>query len=107
MKRFFCDYPLHECSVSHVQLFATPWIVAHQAPLSTEFSRKEYRRRLPFPSTGDLTHPGIKHTSLVSLALAGRFFTTVPPGKAITHSVQFSRSVVSDPLRLHESQHAS
>ena len=85
MRRCSCDYPLHECSVSHVQLFATTWIVAHQAPLSMEFSRKEYWSGFLFPSPGDLTHPGIKHTSLVSLALAGRFFTTAPPGKAITH----------------------
>ena len=36
--------------VSVVQLFATPWIVAHQAPLSMEFSRQEYWSGLPFPS---------------------------------------------------------
>ena len=31
------------CMISHVQLFVTPWTAAHQAPLSMEFSRKEYR----------------------------------------------------------------
>ena len=35
---------------SHVQLCATPWTAAHQAPLSTEFSRQEYWSGLPFPS---------------------------------------------------------
>ena len=36
--------------LSCVQLFVTPWIVAHQAPLSMEFSRQEYWSGLPFPS---------------------------------------------------------
>ena len=35
---------------SHVRLCATPWTAAHQAPLSTGFSRQEYRSGLPFPS---------------------------------------------------------
>ena len=42
-----------ECVLSHfsrVQLSATPWTVAHQAPLSMEFSRQEYWSELPFPS---------------------------------------------------------
>ena len=59
----------------HVQLFVTPWTVAHQAPLSMKFSRQEYWRGLPFPSPGDLPNPGTAPTSLASLALAGRFFT--------------------------------
>ena len=37
-------------SYSHVQLFATPWTVAHQAPLSIEFFRQEYWSGLPFPT---------------------------------------------------------
>ena len=37
---------------SHVQLFETPWTIAHQAPLSTEFSRQEYWSELPFLSPG-------------------------------------------------------
>ena len=45
--------------LSHVRLFATPWSVAHQAPLSTGFSRQEYWSGLPFPSPGDLPDPGI------------------------------------------------
>ena len=58
--------------------FQTPWIVAHQAPLSMGFSRQEYWRGLPFPSPGDLPNPGIEP---VSPMLAGRFFSTEPPGK--------------------------
>ena len=44
-------------SLSHI--FATPWTVAHQAPLSMKFSRQEYQSGLPFPPPGDLPHPGI------------------------------------------------
>jgi len=48
-------YILLLCShFSCVQLFVTPWTVAHQAPLSTESSRQESCSGLPFPSTGDL-----------------------------------------------------
>ena len=58
--------------------------VAHQAPLSMRFSRQESWSGLPFPPPEDLPDPGIKPESLASQAssaLAGRFFTTVPPGK--------------------------
>ena len=47
-------------SLSHVQLFATPWTVAPQAPRSMGFSRHEYWSGLPFPSPGDLPNPGIE-----------------------------------------------
>ena len=47
-------------SLSRVQLFATPWTIAHQAPLSMGFSRHEYWNGLPFPSPGDLPNTGIK-----------------------------------------------
>ena len=63
-------------SLSHVQLFATPWTVALQAPLSMGFSRQEYWDGLPCHLPGDLLDPGIKPMSLPSPALAGRFFTT-------------------------------
>ena len=53
-------------SLSHIQLFATPWTVAGQAPLSMELSRREYWSGLPFPSPGDLPHPGTEPTSLIS-----------------------------------------
>ena len=42
----------------------TPWTVAHQAPLSIEFSRQEYWSGSPFPSPGDLPKPGIEPGSL-------------------------------------------
>ena len=50
-------------SLSRVQLFATPWTVAYQAPLSMGFSRQEYWSGLPFPSPGDLPDPGIEPRS--------------------------------------------
>ena len=56
--------------------FVTLETVAHQTPLSIEFSRQEYRRELPFPPPGDLSNPEIKPTSLESPALAGGFFTS-------------------------------
>jgi len=49
--------------LSRVRPFVTPWTVAHQAPLSMEFSRQEYCSELPFPSPGDLPDPGIEPTS--------------------------------------------
>ena len=61
------------CSVAFNS--ATPWTVAHQAPLSMGFSRQEYWSGLPFPPPGDFPDPGIKSTSPVSPALAGGFFT--------------------------------
>ena len=50
--------------LSHVQLFATPWTVARQAPLSMEFSRQEYWSGLPFSSPEDLPNRGIKPHAL-------------------------------------------
>ena len=61
---------------SRAQLFATPWTIACQAPLSMEFFRQEYWSALPFPSPGDLSKPGIEPASPAFLALAGRLFTT-------------------------------
>ena len=53
-------------SLSRVQLFATPWTVAHEAPLSMEFSRQEYLSLLPFPTLQDLPNSGIELMFLVS-----------------------------------------
>ena len=58
--------------------FGTLWTVACQAPLSMGFPRQDYWSGLLFPTPGDLLDPGIEP---VSLALAGGFFTTEPPGK--------------------------
>ena len=66
------------CSVAQScpTLCAAPWTVAHQAPLSIGFSRKEYWSGLPGPPPGDLPNPGIKSMSLMSPACAEQFFTT-------------------------------
>ena len=71
-------YYIHACALnhfSHVQLFATQWTLAHQAPLSMGFSRQEYWSVLPCPPPGHLPDPGIKPRSLMSPALASGFFT--------------------------------
>ena len=66
--------------LSYVQLSVTPWTTACQASLSMGIPRQEYQRGLPFPSPGDLPHPGIEP---MSPALAGEFITTEQPGKFI------------------------
>ena len=79
---------MHVCVLSHlsrVRLFATPWTVACQAPLSMGFSKQEHWSGLPCPPPGDLPDPGIKLTSLMSPVLAGGFFTTAPPRKSPLH----------------------
>ena len=76
---------MHECVLSHfshIQLFATPWSIASQAPLSMGFSSQEYWSGLPCPSPRNPPNPGIKPMSLVSPALGGRFFTISPTWKA-------------------------
>ena len=55
--------------------------VAHQAPLSIEFSRQEHWSELPFPTPGDLPNAGIEPASLVSLEWAGGVLTTAIPVK--------------------------
>ena len=85
----------------------TPCTVAGQAPLSMGFLRKEYWSSLPFPTPGEFPDPEIESVSLVSPALASRFFTTEPPGNSMANtSVQISLSVMSDSLQPHELQHA-
>ena len=64
-------------SLSHGRFFASPWTVAHQAPLSMGFSRQEYWSRLPCPPPGDLPNPSMNPYP----ALAGGFFTIEPLGK--------------------------
>ena len=54
----------------------TPWTVAHLAPLSMKFSLQDYWSALPFPSSGDFPHPGIKP---MSPTLQVDSFLTEPP----------------------------
>ena len=73
-------------SLSRVQLFATPWTVAYQAPLSMEFSRQEYWRGVPYPSPGVLPDPGIEPRSPV---LQADTLTSEPPGNHLYTADQF------------------
>ena len=57
--------------------------IAHQVPLSMEFSRQEYWSGLPLPSPGDISNLGIKPACLLSSALAGGFFTSRANREAI------------------------
>ena len=65
------DFPCTRCTraLHHVQLFTTPWIVAHQASLSMEFSSQEYWGGLPFSPPGYLPNPGMELMSPESPAL--------------------------------------
>ena len=65
--------------------FATPWTVACQSPLSTEFAMQEYCSGLPFPSAGNLSNPEIEPQSP---ALAGRFFTAELSGKPSIYYIE-------------------
>ena len=71
--------------------FVTPWTIAHQAPLSMGFSRQEYWSRLPFPPPGDLSDSEIE---LVSLALAGGFFTTESPIQELNPGLLLCRRIL-------------
>ena len=84
--------------LGRVRLFATPWTVGHQAPLSMGFSRQEYCSGLPFSISEDPVcvscDPGIQCVSPVSPALTGGFFTTSATWEAqglvlITHNFMY------------------
>ena len=85
------------------RLFATPWTVAHQAPLSMEFSRQEYWSMLPFTSPGDLPNPGneprspaLQADSLLSEPL-GKLVTTYMPQKKKKYSIAKRCKLSSEP----------
>ena len=61
---------------------AIPWTGAWQVPLAMGLFRQEYWSKLPCPPPRDLSNAGIEHAPPAS-ALAGRLFTTKPPGKSI------------------------
>ena len=67
-------------SLSHVRLFATPWTVVHQAPLSVGFSRQEYWSGLPCLPPGNLPDPEIEPTSLMAPELEMGSLPLAPPG---------------------------
>ena len=71
-RSYICDYLILKIKIwnyedlkvkllSRVWLFAAPWTVAYEAPLSMEFSRQERWSGLPYPSPGDLPDPGLLH----------------------------------------------
>ena len=70
-------------SLSRVQLIATPWTAAYQAPLSMGFSRQEYWSGLPFTSPGDLPDPGNEPGSPT---LQADSLPSEPPGKPLRQS---------------------
>ena len=81
-------------SLSRVRLFATPWTVAYQAPLSMGFSRQECCSGLPFPSPGDLPNPGIEPGSPTLQADA---LPSEPSGKdTATHNFGSSSTIIHD-----------
>ena len=85
---FSCQLSLTSVSYlsSVVSDSVTPKAVAHQTLLSMEFFRQEYKSRLSFPPPGDLPDLGTEPASLMSPASAGRFSTTLPPGKPFSFS---------------------
>ena len=85
------------CVCAQVLSLATPWTIAHQAPLSMEFYRQEYWSGLAFPSPGDLPNPRIQPTSLVSLALAVQFSHSIMSDSLWPHGLQCARLPCSSP----------
>ena len=77
------------------------WTVAHRAPLSMGFSRKEYWNRLPCPPPEALPHPGIEPVSFLSAALASGFFTT-----SATWEAPNQTDLDSDPTQLYPLNHS-
>ena len=75
--------------------------IAHQTPLSMAFPRQEYWSGLPFPPPRNLLDPGIKPASLVSPALAGGFFTAVPPRKPLHQSVLLYKGNIFKTIEKH------
>ena len=92
----------HHLTGKSCRLFVIPWDVAHQAPLSMEFSRQEYWSGFSFPPAGNLPNPRIEPKSPTS---AGGFLTTEPPGKPShtcihTHKTQTGNWTPSESIML-------
>ena len=84
-------------SLNRVQLFATPWTVTRQAPLSMGLSRQEYWSGLPCPSPGDLPNPGIE---LRSPALQADSLPSGPPRKPFAKHLLYSGHSLSSPVQV-------
>ena len=84
--------------LSHVRLFAMPWTVACQAPLSMEFSRQEYWSGLPLPSPGDLPNPGVEPGSP---GLQADSLLSEPPRKPYTIYMGAGNPPLSLGVRVH------
>ena len=78
---------MHAKSLQLCPLFVILWTIACQASLSMGFSRQEYWNGLPFPPPGDFPNRGIKPTSPVAPAVAGKFFTT----ELLSNKLNYSR----------------
>ena len=87
-------------SLSRVQLFATPWTIAYQAPLSMGFSRQEYWSGLSFPSPGDLLNPGMEPRSP---ALQADSLPSEPPRKPLYVFPHGPTQIIWDNLPISES----
>ena len=77
MKCFYVYAAALSC-FTHVQLFANPWTVARQAPLSMGFSRQDYWSGLPCSSLGNSPNPGVEPRSP---ALQADSLPSDPPGE--------------------------
>ena len=80
---------------SHVQLFATPWTVACQAPLFMGFSRQEYWTELLCPPPGDLLEPGAEPMFPVSLLCRWILLPTEASGKPIEGTYRYKLLIYS------------
>ena len=89
---------------SHVQLFATLWTIAHQAPPSVGIFPEGIMEGLSCPSPGDLPYSGIKPTSFMSPELVGGLFTTNATGKpwANIYLYIYSWSMQEEDVGIHE-----
>ena len=81
---------LWKCSRSVTSNSVTQWTAAHQAPLSMEFSRQEYRSGLLCHPLGNLRNLGIERTSFISSALAGGFFWATTTSATMGTHIIFS-----------------
>ena len=101
----YCDTIRGSLVAKSCLTLAILWTVACQAPLSMGFSRKEYQSGLSFPSPENLPDSGIEtgllHCRQILYQLSYEGSPCIP-----FSSVQFSCSVMSDSLQLHELQHA-